>query len=43
MSTDYNEKYVFEAEWYDEIACIMKKFYLLNSSFMSNWVVRIKI
>lgn len=28
MSTDYSDKYVFEAEWYDKTACIMKKFYL---------------
>lgn len=28
MSTDYAERYIFEAEWYDKIACILKKFYL---------------
>ncbi|KAL2750553.1 nucleoside diphosphate kinase 7-like [Vespula maculifrons] len=28
MSTDYTERYIFEAEWYDKIACILKKFYL---------------
>jgi len=28
MSTDYGDRYVFEAEWYDKVACILKKFYL---------------
>ncbi|XP_029156891.1 nucleoside diphosphate kinase 7-like isoform X3 [Nylanderia fulva] len=28
MSTDYSDRYVFEAEWYDNVACILKKFYL---------------
>ncbi|XP_076633266.1 nucleoside diphosphate kinase homolog 7 [Colletes latitarsis] len=28
MSVDHNEKYIFEAEWYDKIASILKKFYL---------------
>ena len=28
MSTDYSNRYVFEAEWYDKVACILKKFYL---------------
>ncbi|KAL6260226.1 hypothetical protein P5V15_007761 [Pogonomyrmex californicus] len=28
MSADYNDRYVFEAEWYDKIACMRKKFYL---------------
>lgn len=28
MSTDYSERYVFEAEWYDKIASLLKKFYL---------------
>lgn len=28
MSVDHNEKYIFEAEWYDKIATILKKFYL---------------
>ncbi|XP_011169620.1 nucleoside diphosphate kinase 7 [Solenopsis invicta] len=28
MSTDYGDRYVFEAEWYDQIACMLKKFYL---------------
>ncbi|XP_034183560.1 nucleoside diphosphate kinase homolog 7 [Osmia lignaria lignaria] len=28
MSVDHNEKYIFEAEWYDKIAAILKKFYL---------------
>ncbi|XP_070160086.1 nucleoside diphosphate kinase homolog 7 isoform X2 [Polyergus mexicanus] len=28
MSTDYSNRYVFEAEWYDTVACILKKFYL---------------
>lgn len=28
MSTDYSDRYVFEAEWYDTVACILKKFYL---------------
>ena len=28
MSTDHNEKYIFEAEWYDKVASILKKFYL---------------
>ena len=28
MSVDHNEKYIFEAEWYDKVASILKKFYL---------------
>ncbi|XP_031830684.1 nucleoside diphosphate kinase homolog 7 [Nomia melanderi] len=28
MSVDHNEKYIFEAEWYDKIAGILKNFYL---------------
>jgi len=28
MSTDYGDRYVFEAEWYDKVACMLKKFYL---------------
>ncbi|XP_050462271.1 nucleoside diphosphate kinase 7 isoform X1 [Cataglyphis hispanica] len=28
MSTDYSNRYVFKAEWYDTVACILKKFYL---------------
>ncbi|XP_017882099.1 nucleoside diphosphate kinase 7 isoform X2 [Ceratina calcarata] len=28
MSVDHNEKYIFDAEWYDKIASILKKFYL---------------
>ncbi|KAK2582248.1 hypothetical protein KPH14_004594 [Odynerus spinipes] len=28
MSSDYTERYIFEAEWYDKVACILKKFYL---------------
>ena len=28
MSADHNEKYIFEAEWYDKVASILKKFYL---------------
>lgn len=28
MAADYNERYIFEAEWYDKLACILKKFYL---------------
>lgn len=28
MSMDYSERYIFEAEWYDKVACILKKFYL---------------
>lgn len=28
MSVDHNEKYIFEAEWYDKIAAILKNFYL---------------
>lgn len=28
MSTDYSNRYVFEAEWYDKVACILKKFHL---------------
>ncbi|XP_054014934.1 nucleoside diphosphate kinase 7 [Hylaeus anthracinus] len=28
MSVDHNERYIFEAEWYDKIATILKKFYL---------------
>lgn len=28
MSVDHNEKYIFEAEWYDKIATTLKKFYL---------------
>nr|XP_012146345.1 PREDICTED: nucleoside diphosphate kinase 7-like isoform X2 [Megachile rotundata] len=28
MSVDHNEKYIFEAEWYDKIATVLKKFYL---------------
>lgn len=28
MSTDYSNRYVFKAEWYDKVACILKKFYL---------------
>jgi len=26
--SDHNDRYVFEAEWYDKIACMLKKFYL---------------
>ncbi|XP_071625852.1 nucleoside diphosphate kinase homolog 7 isoform X2 [Temnothorax longispinosus] len=25
---DYSNRYVFEAEWYDQVACMLKKFYL---------------
>ncbi|KYN08336.1 Nucleoside diphosphate kinase 7 [Cyphomyrmex costatus] len=28
MSADHSDRYVFEAEWYDKVACILKKFYL---------------
>lgn len=28
MSTDYSNRYVFEAEWYDKVACMLRKFYL---------------
>ncbi|XP_076164625.1 nucleoside diphosphate kinase homolog 7 [Ptiloglossa arizonensis] len=28
MSVDHNERYIFEAEWYDKIASTLKKFYL---------------
>ncbi|XP_011146299.1 nucleoside diphosphate kinase 7 [Harpegnathos saltator] len=28
MSADYSDRYVFEAEWYDKIASLLKKFYL---------------
>ncbi|XP_076661642.1 nucleoside diphosphate kinase homolog 7 isoform X1 [Halictus rubicundus] len=28
MSVEHNEKYIFEAEWYDKIASILKNFYL---------------
>lgn len=28
MSADYGDRYVFEAEWYDQVACVLKKFYL---------------
>ncbi|XP_024869151.1 nucleoside diphosphate kinase 7-like [Temnothorax curvispinosus] len=28
MSADYSNRYVFEAEWYDQVACMLKKFYL---------------
>ncbi|XP_011872923.1 PREDICTED: nucleoside diphosphate kinase 7 isoform X1 [Vollenhovia emeryi] len=28
MSADYGDRYVFEAEWYDTVACMLKKFYL---------------
>lgn len=28
MSADFGDRYAFEAEWYDKIACILKKFYL---------------
>lgn len=28
MSTDLTERYIFEAEWYDKVACILKKFLL---------------
>ncbi|KAH0949491.1 hypothetical protein HN011_005755 [Eciton burchellii] len=30
MSTGYSNKYAFEAEWYDKIACILKKFHLYH-------------
>lgn len=33
MSTEHNEKYIFEAEWYDKIASILKKFYLYYYPF----------
>ncbi|XP_017758043.1 PREDICTED: nucleoside diphosphate kinase 7 isoform X2 [Eufriesea mexicana] len=33
MSVDHNEKYIFEAEWYDKIASILKKFYLYYYPF----------
>ncbi|KZC05140.1 PREDICTED: nucleoside diphosphate kinase 7 [Dufourea novaeangliae] len=33
MSVDHNEKYIFEAEWYDKIASILKKFYLYYYSY----------
>ncbi|KAK1132338.1 hypothetical protein K0M31_016446 [Melipona bicolor] len=33
MSIEHNEKYIFEAEWYDKIACILKKFYLYYYPF----------
>lgn len=33
MSVDHNEKYIFEAEWYDKIATILKKFYLYYYPF----------
>ncbi|XP_076246940.1 nucleoside diphosphate kinase homolog 7 isoform X2 [Calliopsis andreniformis] len=33
MSQDHNEKYIFEAEWYDKIATILKKFYLYYYPF----------
>lgn len=25
---DYSDRYVFEAEWYDKVASLLKKFYL---------------
>lgn len=28
MSTDYSNRHAFEAEWYDKVACMLKKFYL---------------
>ncbi|XP_014475601.1 PREDICTED: nucleoside diphosphate kinase 7 [Dinoponera quadriceps] len=28
MSADYKDRYVFEAEWYDKVASLLKKFYL---------------
>jgi len=30
MSMDYSNKYAFEAEWYDKIACMLKKFHLYH-------------
>ncbi|XP_076753169.1 nucleoside diphosphate kinase homolog 7 [Xylocopa sonorina] len=33
MSMDHNEKYIFEAEWYDKRASILKKFYLCYYPF----------
>ncbi|XP_060820180.1 nucleoside diphosphate kinase 7 [Bombus pascuorum] len=33
MSVEHNEKYIFEAEWYDKIACVLKKFYLYYYPF----------
>lgn len=26
--SDHGDRYVFEAEWYDKVACMLKKFYL---------------
>ncbi|KAG6797823.1 nucleoside diphosphate kinase 7 [Apis mellifera caucasica] len=31
--TDMNEKYTFEAEWYDKVASVLKKFYLYYYPF----------
>lgn len=28
-----NEKYIFEAEWYDKVASVLKKFYLYYYPF----------
>ncbi|XP_070512537.1 nucleoside diphosphate kinase homolog 7-like isoform X1 [Cardiocondyla obscurior] len=33
MSTDCSNRYAFEAEWYDKIACMLKKFYVYYYPF----------
>ncbi|KAL0133722.1 hypothetical protein PUN28_000996 [Cardiocondyla obscurior] len=44
MSTDCSNRYAFEAEWYDKIACMLKKFYVYYYPFDNtvNWYFDLK-